>query len=425
MNKIIHYGAEKSIIYEKKIFIVNPKENMKNLTNQKITKYFLFLFISLILFLISIFYTSYIIWKKNKNKAIEKNLTNIIVGKMILETAEKAHNFVYNSDKGVLINPIPFPTNNIPKISVVIPVYNCETTILRAIRSVENQNFSDFEIILVNDFSIDNTSEIIKDLQKEDFRIKIINNKKNMGILYTRCIGTLFSQGRYIFPLDNDDLFLDEDVIDIIYNEINNNNYDIIYFKGISVYHFHDFLYKRNLMKFRSFTRNEILRQPELGDYAIKRFVLWAQCIKSELYKKAINSYGEKRYSKYVTFFEDAIINYINNQFAEKAELFLQFGILHMDKSFTAAKRINHINKNIYEMYYIETIFEYSRNTTEAKEIVVKKIINLINFPDFNKSLNDKDAKIFFISLIKKILASEYIDNKDKELIKEKIMKNK
>ena len=57
-------------------------------------------------------------------------------------------------------------------------------------------------------------------------------------------------------------------------------------------------------MKFRSFTRNEILHQPELGDYAIRRFVLWTQCIKSELYKKAINSYGEKRYSKYVTFFD-------------------------------------------------------------------------------------------------------------------------
>ena len=62
-----------------------------------------------------------------------------------------------------------------PKISVVIPVYNCNKTIKAAVRSIQNQNMGDIEIILVNDLSKDNTSNIIQELSEEDPRIKIIN----------------------------------------------------------------------------------------------------------------------------------------------------------------------------------------------------------------------------------------------------------
>ena len=415
MKYKFYNDGEKSILkHEEKINISNPNEEKKYF-HPKMRKSFLYTFFLLIFLLINFF----IIWKIEVNN--KQTNINSTVHETIHGVAKKAHDFVNNSSKGILIFPIP-PSNISPKVSVVIPTYNCESTILRAIRSIQNQNFSEFEIILVNDFSTDKTSDIIENLRKEDNRIKIINNKKNMGILYTRCIGVLASQGKYIFPLDNDDMFLNKDVIDTIYNEINNGDFDIIYFKGISVYHLHDFLNKINLNKFRSFSSNKILYQPELGDYAIKRFVLWTQCIKSELYKKSINTYGEEKYSRYVTFFEDAIINYINNQLAKKAELLLKFGILHIDKPWTAAKRINQINKNKYELYFIEALFDFSRNSTEVKEIVGNKIINLLNYGNFLKSLkNNKNDEKLFNSLIEKILSSQYINNKNKELIKKKL----
>ncbi len=89
------------------------------------------------------------------------------------------------------------------------------------------------EIILVNDFSVDNTSNIIKTLNNEDSRIKVINNKKHMGTLYSRSIGVLLSNGKYIFPLDSDDMFLSEDVLNVVYEEAEENNFDIVSFKGI------------------------------------------------------------------------------------------------------------------------------------------------------------------------------------------------
>ena len=54
-----------------------------------------------------------------------------------------------------------------------------------------------------------------------------------MGTLYSRSIGVLQSKGKYIFPLDNDDMFFDNDVFDIVYEEAYNFKYDIIGFKTI------------------------------------------------------------------------------------------------------------------------------------------------------------------------------------------------
>ena len=71
----------------------------------------------------------------------------------------------------------------------------------------------DIEIILVNDFSTDNTLLTIQKLKDEDTRIKIINNEKNMGILYSRSMGVLKAKGKYTLALDQDDFFLMKDYL--------------------------------------------------------------------------------------------------------------------------------------------------------------------------------------------------------------------
>ena len=73
-----------------------------------------------------------------------------------------------------------------PKISLVIPMYNEEKNALPIIRSIQNQNLQEVEIICVNDNSNDSTLSILKSLQKEDPRIVIITNKVNRGVIYNR-----------------------------------------------------------------------------------------------------------------------------------------------------------------------------------------------------------------------------------------------
>ena len=99
--------------------------------------------------------------------------------------------------------------NNNPYFSVVIPVYNCEKYIENAIYSTINQSFKNFEIVLINDFSNDNTTQKIRSLQSHfKNKIKIINHSNNMGIFTSRLEGILNSNGIYIIYIDSDDIFL-------------------------------------------------------------------------------------------------------------------------------------------------------------------------------------------------------------------------
>ena len=88
---------------------------------------------------------------------------------------------------------------------------------------------------MINDYSQDNTSEIINELKKKDSRIKIINNQNNMGILYSRSIGVLSSKGKYIYCLDNDDLFYDRFLFNNIYDTAENKDYDIVEFNSYNI----------------------------------------------------------------------------------------------------------------------------------------------------------------------------------------------
>lgn len=69
------------------------------------------------------------------------------------------------------------------KISIILPTYNVEQYIARAIESCINQTFKDIEIIVVDDCGNDNSINIAKEYSKKDKRIKIIHNEKNLGLL--------------------------------------------------------------------------------------------------------------------------------------------------------------------------------------------------------------------------------------------------
>ena len=86
----------------------------------------------------------------------------------------------------------------------------------------------DIEIILIDDFSTDNSIKYVEEVQKKDPRILIFKNKKNMGVLYSKSLGVLKARGKYIFPLDDDDMIIIDDLFDYIYEEIEEGKYDIL-----------------------------------------------------------------------------------------------------------------------------------------------------------------------------------------------------
>lgn len=102
------------------------------------------------------------------------------------------------------------------KISLIIPIYNTQKFIKRALESVINQSFKDIEIICVDDCGGDKSMDIVKEFAKKDSRIKIIKNPKNLGLFATRFRGVLAATSEFVMFLDSDD-FLDLKACELVY----------------------------------------------------------------------------------------------------------------------------------------------------------------------------------------------------------------
>lgn len=98
---------------------------------------------------------------------------------------------------------------NAPAISVIIPMYNAEKYVGECLDSLLNQTFKNFEVIIVNDCSSDNSRAVAESYAKKfDGRLKILGNKKNSGAAVSRNNGLMISRGEYVFFMDSDDLLL-------------------------------------------------------------------------------------------------------------------------------------------------------------------------------------------------------------------------
>lgn len=116
------------------------------------------------------------------------------------------------------------------KVSVILSVYNGERYLKEAIESILNQSFKEIEIILVNDGSTDSSLDILKEYEKKDNRITIINNEENIGLGSSRNKALKIAKGEYITFVDSDDWIV-EDCIKEAYTEAKENNTDITMFQ--------------------------------------------------------------------------------------------------------------------------------------------------------------------------------------------------
>lgn len=99
-------------------------------------------------------------------------------------------------------------TNKIlPLISIIMPAYNAEKYILSSVESVISQTFKNWELIVIDDGSKDNTMEILKKIKDTDNRIRLIENETNMGVSLTRNRGIEIARSEWIAFLDSDDLW--------------------------------------------------------------------------------------------------------------------------------------------------------------------------------------------------------------------------
>ena len=359
--------------------------------------------------------------------------TDIDNTKRLTRTASLTHSrfFLKNCTEGILMNSNiqSIIQNNPIKISVVIPVYNCQKTIKAAVRSIQNQNMAEIEIILVNDFSKDNSSFIIKEMKNEDPRIKLINNEKNMGALYSRNIGILSAKGKYVQTLDNDDMFMDSDVFDTIFDEAENGNYDIIGFGAIDGPSYDCLITQMYDDYFHNHKDGLIVKQPELkyfpivkeGKYKVNDLHVWGRLVKTEIYQKAINNLGltaigENRQTCFLSWAEDSAMTIILFHFANSYKFIKKFGIFHWISWATASFTRPGDECFFGEIYFFDLMCDYVEKNEFGLKLLVDKAKDLRSNWFYN--INNDKNKMFLKGVLSKIINSEYMKDNDRDELK-------
>ena len=318
--------------------------------------------------------------------------------------------------------------NENPYISVCIPALNMNKYIERAIISIINQSFQNFEIIIVNDNSKDETEKIIKRLQLDDNRIKLINHNINKGVYYSRVESILFAKGNYIILMDPDDLYLNENLFKELYNYNLKYNLDIIEFTV-----FQQIEGRRNIFypkkhfesHYHNFTNN-IIHQPNLSEiifltpnnnmytHSICRNI-WNKMIRKNIFLDMHKFIGLDYFNNFVITADDMAMNAISYHFANNYSNIYLPGYMYNIRPVSMShgeggiqlKQIRAINY----LLYFKIVYRYIKQFDINRKILYNELRNLKRFiysiKDDNVTLYENNIRNFLNEILNDYFADK------------------
>ncbi|QES89314.1 glycosyltransferase family 2 protein [Rhizosphaericola mali] len=252
--------------------------------------------------------------------------------------------------------------------SIIIPIYNAESYIEKCIRSVFNQTFNDFELILINDGSIDNTYEVIQSIVNGDSRVKIIN-KLNNGVSSARNDGIRLAKSNNLLFVDADD-YLYENYLQIFYkalieNELTNDSNALIiqdvYKKSINGRYFN--YANKQYLNFASFSEENINFLKFCPPFA-------------KLYRKDILIKNELFFDEKSTYQEDLMfflyyIDFVNSIFTVKSD---QYRYIDSLGGLTyAPKKLDNLKSNLTNFLSIIPKISTNSNISFYSDFLLSK----------------------------------------------------
>lgn len=190
--------------------------------------------------------------------------------------------------------------NDSPKISIIIPVYNTEKFLPLCIDSILSQSYSDFELLLVNDGSIDNSGSICDEYAEKDSRIRVFH-QENKGVSRARNVGLSNAKGKWIFFCDSDDHLSSNDGLFNLHKYFDQN---------ISLIQFSHSNVKSGIIQSYNNQKeeNQILTKLDFIRYGSFKKELWKQ-----LFKRSIIEKHNLRFLENISYAEDweFVIQYV------------------------------------------------------------------------------------------------------------------
>lgn len=292
-----------------------------------------------------------------------------------------------------------------PKISIIVPIFNVEKYLSRCLDSLLNQTFKDIEIILVNDGSTDSSLSICKKYAEEDNRIHIIN-KENGGVSSARNEGIRISSGDYIGFVDPDD-WIEIDMYEVLYNRIMYDrsdiaicNYKMVYPQKNESVVYNDF--NDQIIEKKDITNRLIanLVGPENLNSKSKAFMgsVWRLLIKKSIIKN-----GNIQFPIGIPLMEDTIFTLttiVNSTKVSVIKGSYYNYIVNLSSAATSYRNdLDNIQKSVHRI--IEDALFRSGDLESLK--------NRLNYRYFNDSINlirneiKKDNNIYLVSKIRNI----------------------
>ena len=380
-------------------------------------------------FFILFIFINYFIYSYNKENLLYKEeiKSNELFKKskdqiyLKVEIVKKFNSFIKLCHKGNLIDKTKYPLLKNPKISVIMPIFNGGKYLKYSLRSIQNQKMKDIEIILIDDCSTDDSIITIKKYIKEDPRIKLIENRKNKKILYSKSIAALNSNGKYIIQLDQDDMFIRDDLFNILYLEAEKYDLDLVQIRDFIKTSF--FFKKKTRVNCCNFhyiypKTTHYKKQPELKDKLFtdqNNYLLWGLLIKTDLYKKVIYILWPFIMNYKLIFNEDYIITFMIVILSSKYKYINKFGLIHLIHPNSVSNEFWN-NKEYYLCLYFFLDYLYKYHLKENPEDI-KILLNYIAL-DNNSFVNG--VKLFpklFEYNFKRILNNDYLTIKEKNNI--------
>ena len=283
-----------------------------------------------------------------------------------------------------------------PKVSVFLPIYNKEVYITRSIMSVQKQTLNDIEIIAVNDFSTDKTLKTLKNLSKKDKRIKVINNDRNHGLLYSRAMGIINCSGQFVMNLDPDDQISNENNLKILYYKSIEFSSDVITFllkkiKRKNITYYNEEIKKLSYNNYKSNKKNLKFEYPLITNKFIKKDVAL----------KAYNFFKQKIYGNKWNYHEDNIWNILIQNYT-KSNIYLNryiyLYLLNNESLMKNKKNSLEIKNHIYRFEMAEKMYNNDINETLNYLISLFYIANKYFKKVINKDIEIK-KKIFHFKI--------------------------
>jgi glycosyltransferase involved in cell wall biosynthesis len=275
--------------------------------------------------------------------------------------------------------------------SIIIPAYNVEKYIDRALTSIINQSFQDFEIIIVNDGSIDKTAVIIDKYIKIHKNIKIVNHLKNDSQHIARIDGVAVSNGQYIIFMDADDYFTNN-ALSILYNEILiNPGYD-----------FYEFAYIKQPTKkviFPSFTEKDRFSSYFSKDNYPEN-TMWNKVYNINLLKKSFANMDREYINYSEDLYESIIISFFIKKTININQIIINYsigtGISTTNKDYN--KTIEYLNAQKKTRDLINIFIKKNNISINMDNLHYRCLLSAIN--NINSKKNIEEKKKLYLMLL-------------------------